>query len=112
MSLFWKCVFRALFSLLLAGALQANLCAQTAAAASDQTAGSPPASLPQSPPPQRFVLKDYSKPKRSFPNVIAPYTREDVPPPDLTNTPRIEQLMREGKIYLSMDDAVALALEN
>jgi outer membrane protein len=112
MSLLWKCVFRALFSLLLAGALQANLCAQTAPTASDQTAGSPPASLPQSPTPQRFVLKDYSKPKRSFPNVIAPYTREDVPPPDLTNTPRIEQLMREGKIYLSMDDAVALALEN
>src|SRR5262249_25893228 len=36
----------------------------------------------------------------------------EVPPPDLVNTPRIDQLMRDGKIYLSMDDAVALALEN
>src|SRR3954470_21570748 len=59
-----------------------------------------------------FVVEDYSKPKRAFPNVLAPYTTRDVPAPDLTNTPRIEQLMRDGKIYLSMDDAVSLALEN
>jgi outer membrane protein TolC len=58
------------------------------------------------------VVTDYSKPKRAFPNLIAPYTAEQVPPPDLANTPRIDQLMREGKIYLSMDEAVALALEN
>src|SRR6202030_2003923 len=50
--------------------------------------------------------------KRAFPNVIAPYTAQDVPPPELSNTPRIEQLMQDGKIMLSMDDAVALALEN
>jgi outer membrane protein len=69
--------------------------------------------LPQAPStPHPFVVKDYSKPKRAFPNVIAPYTAQDVPPPELSNTPRIEQLMRDGKIYLSMDDAVALALEN
>ncbi len=30
----------------------------------------------------------------------------------LTNTSRIDPLLRDGKIYLSMDDAVALALEN
>jgi outer membrane protein len=59
-----------------------------------------------------FVVEDYSKPKRAFPNVIAPYTTRNVPPPDLTNTARIDQLMRDGKIYLSMDDAVSLALEN
>lgn len=59
-----------------------------------------------------FVVEDYAKPKRAFPNVIAPYTSRNVPPPDLSNTPRIDQLMRDGKIYLSMDDAVSLALEN
>jgi outer membrane protein TolC len=32
--------------------------------------------------------------------------------PDLRNTPRIEQLLQNGKLMLSMDDAVALALEN
>jgi outer membrane protein len=59
-----------------------------------------------------FVVKDYAKARRAFPNVIAPYTAQHVTPPDLSNTPRIEQLMREGKLYLSMNDAVALALEN
>ena len=32
--------------------------------------------------------------------------------PNLGNSPRIDALMRDGKIYLSIDDAVALALEN
>ncbi len=36
----------------------------------------------------------------------------DVPPPKLANTARIDQLLRDGKLYLSMNDAVALALEN
>ncbi len=35
-----------------------------------------------------------------------------LPPPNLANTPRIEQLMHDGKLYISMNDAVALALEN
>jgi outer membrane protein TolC len=66
----------------------------------------------QSPKPQRFELKDYTKPQGHFPNFIAPYLARTVPPPDLSNTPRIENLMRDGKLYISMDDAVALALEN
>jgi outer membrane protein len=72
-------------------------------------------SLPQAPATtsrHEFVVTDYSKPQRPFPNVIAPYTPRHVPAPELTNTPRIEQLLRDGKLYLSMDDAVALALEN
>src|SRR6202035_2305292 len=47
-----------------------------------------------------------------FPNVIAPYRPNYVPPPNLNNTDRIQQLMHDGKIMLSMNDAVALALEN
>src|SRR6202035_4155707 len=47
-----------------------------------------------------------------FPNVIAPYKPRYVPPPNLNNTDRIQQLMHDGKIMLSMNDAVALALEN
>jgi outer membrane protein len=61
---------------------------------------------------QEFLLKDYSKGHRSFPNILAPYEVEHVPAPVLTNTPRMDQLMRDGKIMLSMNDAVALALEN
>jgi len=68
-----------------------------------------PASAPQ---PQRYTSVDYAKPRSQFPNVIAPYKPGYVPPPDLTNTGRILQLMHDGKIMLSMDDAVALTLEN
>jgi outer membrane protein len=66
----------------------------------------------QAPQPQEFVIKDYSKATPAFPNVIRPYMPQHVPPPNLANTPRIEQLMHDGKIMLSIDDAVALALEN
>ncbi len=59
-----------------------------------------------------YDLKEYSQPRAAFPNFLAPYTRREVAPPNLANTPRIDQLMRDGKLYLSMNDAVALALEN
>jgi outer membrane protein TolC len=61
---------------------------------------------------QPFDVQEYSKPKSSFPNPLAPYTARHVPPPNLANTPRIDQLMHDGKLYISMNDAVALALEN
>ncbi len=67
---------------------------------------------PQAPQPQQFELKNYAKPRSHFPNPIAPYTAQHVAAPILTNTSRIDQLLRDGKIYLSMDDAVTLALEN
>jgi outer membrane protein TolC len=35
-----------------------------------------------------------------------------VPEPVLANSPRLEQLIREGKLYLSLRDAIDLALEN
>jgi len=66
----------------------------------------------QAPQPQEFVLKDYSKPVSAFPNVLRPYAPQHVPPPNLSNTSRIGELMHDGKIMLSIDDAVALALEN
>ena len=68
-----------------------------------------PASAPQ---PQQYAPVDYSKPRSQFPNIIAPYKPGYVPPPNLNNTDRIQQLMHDGKIMLSMNDAVALTLEN
>jgi outer membrane protein TolC len=55
---------------------------------------------------------DYSKPQQHFPNPFAPYLQRTVAAPNLTNTPRIDQLMKDGKLMLSMNDAIALALEN
>jgi len=61
---------------------------------------------------QPFEVKEYSQPRSAFGNPLAPYTARRVAPPNLSNTPRIDQLMRDGKLYISMNDAVALALEN
>ena len=61
---------------------------------------------------QPFDVMQYSRPRSAFPNVAAPYSARQVQGPNLANTPRIDQLMRNGKLYISMNDAVALALEN
>lgn len=75
--------------------------------------------LPQAPQPKlteplymRSTIHDYSKPKSHFWNPIAPYTATDVPETRLENTPNLDALLRDGKIYLSLSDAVTLALEN
>jgi len=77
-----------------------------------QTAQPAASQPPQAPQPQQFVLKDYSKPRSHFPNPIGPYIPRHVEPPMLSNTPRIGDLLRDGKLYLSINDAVALGLEN
>src|SRR6195256_5291832 len=61
---------------------------------------------------QPFDVREYSKPRGALPNPLAPYTPRHVAPPNLANTPRIDQFLHDGKLYISMNDAVALALEN
>jgi outer membrane protein len=55
---------------------------------------------------------DYSKSVSQFPNVVGPYQPRHVAEPNLANSARIDQLIKDGKLYLSLDDAIALALEN
>lgn len=55
---------------------------------------------------------DYSKGRSQFPNVAGPYTQRPIGEPTLTNSPKLEQLIREGKLNLSLQDAISLALEN
>ncbi len=109
------------------------LLAQTApqqqqAAAVGQKGNTPPASpsisktaqgLPPEPQPNptqplfmRPGARDFTRPRGYFPNPIAPYTATTAAPPRFTNTPRIDDLLRNGKLYLSLSDAVVLALEN
>jgi outer membrane protein TolC len=45
-------------------------------------------------------------------NPLAPYTPDRVPEPVLTNSSRLDRLIRDGKLYLSLKDAIDLALEN
>ncbi len=56
--------------------------------------------------------RDYSKSNPWFPNFVAPYSQIHVAQPDLTNTPRIDQLISKGKLMLSLEDAISLGLEN
>ncbi len=67
---------------------------------------------PPAPQPQLIHQQDYSVPRSSFPKLLQPYAGRELAQPSLGNSPRIDTLMRDGRIYLSIDDAVALALEN
>lgn len=44
--------------------------------------------------------------------LLRPYKAVTVPPIRLSNSPRMQDLVRAGKLYLSAQDAIALALEN
>jgi outer membrane protein len=44
--------------------------------------------------------------------VTSPYRRRDVAPLKLSNSSRLESLVRAGILYLSLQDTIALALEN
>jgi len=73
----------------------------------------PPAPTPQNTPEAKPVpALDYSKPASHFPNPVGPYMPHYVAEPNLANTSRIDSLMHDGKLYLSLNDAIALALEN
>jgi len=43
---------------------------------------------------------------------LAPYMPSTAPELDLSNSPRLQNLIRDGKIYLSLRDAIAVAIEN
>lgn len=55
---------------------------------------------------------DYSKAPRAFPNLFNPYRPIRIEEPGLVNSPRIEQMIHDGKLELSLQDAIELALEN
>ncbi|MDE1155167.1 MAG: TolC family protein [Acidobacteriaceae bacterium] len=89
----------------------------TPAAVQNDTTGDP--SLPQAPAPKtteplflRPSAKDYTVAHKFLPNPLADYSATDYPSPRLSNTVRLDDLLRDGKIYLSLNNAIALALEN
>ncbi|MGA8111431.1 MAG: TolC family protein [Acidobacteriaceae bacterium] len=45
-------------------------------------------------------------------NPLAPYKPSTAPELNLHNSPRLENLIRDGKLYISLQDAIALAIEN
>ncbi|HUC54429.1 MAG TPA: TolC family protein [Candidatus Cybelea sp.] len=55
---------------------------------------------------------NYTRGPRAFPNIIKPYESIHVEEPVLTNSPRVDQLIHDNKLELSLQDAIELALEN
>jgi outer membrane protein TolC len=56
--------------------------------------------------------RDYSKGQPWFPQFWKPYAPLSMPELMLTNAPTIDQLIHDGKLMLSLDDAISIALEN
>ncbi len=103
----WRsALLRTAFAMLACAQLSPFLSAQ------DVPAAPAPQTAPVAAQPQAVHLQDYSKPRSAFPNLLRPYQPQTVAQPDLNNSPRVDSLLHDGKVYLSIDDAVALALEN
>jgi len=119
----------AAIALLLMGGITQPAMAQAGAAAVQQTSPTRPATqpvtgadqinLPATPAPKlteplylRDTGKDYTHLHGLYPNPINIFRPTNVPAPRLGNTPQLDSLLKDGKIYLSLSDAVMLALEN
>ena len=61
--------------------------------------------------PQGF-LRDYTIGPAWFPTVLQPYHEQTVAPAAVENSSRLRSLIHDGKLELSLADALALALEN
>ncbi len=61
----------------------------------------------------RQSSRDFSKPAgRLFGDPINMYRPTTIAKADFNNSVRLQELVKDGKIYLSLSDAIALALEN
>jgi outer membrane protein TolC len=55
---------------------------------------------------------DFTNGPRAFPDLLKPYQQIHIDQPVIINSPRLQQLIHDGKLELSLQDAVELALEN
>src|SRR5689334_25311048 len=86
--------------------LEINLAVATKVLAQSQ----PPSAPVPNPQPSSITQLSFEMPKSR--NPLNAYMPDSVPEPILTNSARIDQLVRDGKMYLSLKDAIELALEN
>jgi outer membrane protein TolC len=79
--------------------------AQTTEVWAQQTA------LPASAFTANVMSRDYTS-THSFPKIFDSFMALPVPQSGMENSPRLKDLIRDGKLWLSLQDAIALALEN
>lgn len=71
---------------------------------------SAPAGAAQTTAPRASVAVQFDMPKSR--NPLNAYAPDSVPEPVLSNSARLDQMIRDGKLYLSLKDAIELALED
>jgi len=71
-----------------------------------------PATSSPAPPEAQGFVENYSKAPPLFPGFWNPYKQRRIALPVLENSPRLGNLIHDGKLELSLADAMALALEN
>jgi outer membrane protein TolC len=72
----------------------------------------PQTTTESAPAPTRMSQPDYSKGAPLWPHFTKVYKVPYVAEVNMGNSNRLESLLRDGNLYLSLDDAIALALEN
>ena len=85
----------------------------TPATTQQKPAAAPDSNMASAPQPRslpKVTGVDYSKPAPLLPNPFARYMPREVPPPAFTNAPKLEDLIKNGKLVLSLDDAIAIAV--
>ncbi len=97
-------------SLALQPAQQQNGSQSQQSGSQPQQSGQPLPNAPQVKPLPEPTHVNYSKSAPLLPNPFARYIPRQVPPPSFTNAPKIEQLIQNGKLMLSLNDAIAIAL--
>lgn len=124
----FKRIARTLVAAFLAGALAAGSASPAFAQSPAQNPTQSPAQNPvqnppanPAPPPQAPIAPvsslglakhDFSRGPSAFPDLFRPYRPIGIEPPVLANSPRIEQLIHDGKLSITLQDAIELALEN
>jgi outer membrane protein len=112
---------RSLFAIVLAGLLAGGPLSPVFAQTPAQNPPANPAPAPTETPTGANIAPvsslgvsahNYTHGVQSFPNILKPYESQHIDPPVLTNSPRIDQLIHDNKLEITLQDAVELALEN
>src|SRR6266851_2773897 len=112
MTQFARPLMATLLAVLLAVGTLSPVYAQDAPAVQSPTGEPRPANSPSPTVSLGSSKYNYTRGPRSFPNLIAPYYPISIPEPGATNTPKLEQMIHDGKLELTLQDAVELALAN